>query len=328
MVTQTASAVAHDVQHAAEQARLAPSIHNTQPWRFVVGDSSLEVHTDPSRQLRVLDPLSRQLVISVGCALFNARVALAERGRAVRIERFADPLRPSLAARLSIVAGPSQDDGLADLARAIPERRTNRRRFEAQSPPEALLVHLAELAARESAWLSPVLRPEHRLALAQLCRRADEIENGDPAYRAELRRWTTDDPTRLDGVPAMAVPHVDADTGDDLPMRDFDTHGRGWLPTRTESTLSQCLVLLGTAENRQVDWLRAGEALERVLLELTLLGFAVSPLTQVVEVHETNAQLRLALGLAGMPHMLLRIGRAPQTPPVNRRPLDELTDAN
>jgi hypothetical protein len=87
-----------------------------------------------------------------------------------------------------------------------------------------------------------------------------------PAHRAELRAWTNADPSRRDGVPATLVPHVDAGSGDDIPIRDFDTHGLGRLPTKTHSSLNQCVLLLGTSQDQPAAWLRAGEALERVLL--------------------------------------------------------------
>ena len=75
------------------------------------------------------------------------------------------------------------------------------------------------------------------------------------------------------------------------------------------------------------DWLRAGEALERVLLEITRHGFVASPLTQVTEVPSARAELRRELGMTDYPHVLLRIGRAPVTPPTQRRPIvDVLTE--
>ena len=62
------------------RATLAPSVHNTQPWRFVLSPDALEIHADRSRQLRVLDPRGRQMTLSCGCALFNARASLAAAG--------------------------------------------------------------------------------------------------------------------------------------------------------------------------------------------------------------------------------------------------------
>ena len=59
---------------AAEFAALAPSVHNTQPWRFVAGPHTLEVHTDPQRNLGYLDPDGRQMHISCGLAAEFARL--------------------------------------------------------------------------------------------------------------------------------------------------------------------------------------------------------------------------------------------------------------
>jgi hypothetical protein len=122
-------------------------------------------------------------------------------------------------------------------------------------------------------------------------------------------------------VPGVAVPHVDAGSEDEVPMRDFDTHGTGGLPTTTHSSRNQCLMLLGTAGDTPPDWLRAGEALERVLLEVTRHGYVATPLTQVTEVPSARAQLRRELGMTGYPHVLLRVGRAAMTPGSRRRRL-------
>ncbi|MCW2647751.1 MAG: hypothetical protein QOF87_1406 [Pseudonocardiales bacterium] len=317
------------LRRAAVRATRAPSVHNTQPWRFVLTPDSLEIHADWRRQLRVLDPRGRQLLLSCGCALFNARVALAASGFDAEVERFADHARPDLVARI-VVAGPPMAD-VAELARldaAIDQRHTNRRQFSDENVPVEVVAALVDAANIEGGDVFPIVRPEHRLAAARLSQRADQIENVDPAYRAELRAWTTDDLRRADGVPASATPHVDGGAEDDLPIRDFDTRGMGWLPTRTRSSLRQCLLLLGSVEDTPMAWVRAGEALERMLLEVARLGYAASPLTQVIEVASTNEQLRNELRLSMHPHVLLRIGRAPAMLATRRRMLvDVITEA-
>lgn len=311
------------LRRAAVRATRAPSVHNTQPWRFVLEADSLEIYADWSRHLRVLDPRGRQLLLSCGCALFNARVALAAAGYGARVERMPDAANPDLLAR--IVTGGSvavsADSELSVLDSAIDVRQTNRRQFSDEVVPDDVVAALVDAANREGAEVFPVVRPEHRLATARLSQQADDIENADPAYRAELRAWTSDDPRREDGVAASAVPHVDAGSEDDVPIRDFDTRGMGWLPTRTRSSLNQCLLLVGALEDDPMAWLRAGEALERVLLEVADHGYAASPLTQVIEVARTNDQLRQELRLTMRPHVLLRVGRAPRTPGTRRRRL-------
>ncbi len=322
------TAATRALRRAVIRATLAPSVHNTQPWRFVLDGDALEIHMDPSRQLRVLDPRGRQMTLSCGCALFNARVALAASGCPVTVERFPDPASPDLFARIVAASGAAPaDPALAVLDPSIDTRRMNRREFSDEPVPDSLVEVVIGAARTEGARAMALVRPEDRLVAARLSQLADLIENADPAYRAELRAWTSDDPRRTDGVPASAVPHVDGGAEDDLPIRDFDTHGMGWLPTRTRSSLNQFLLLLGTMTDDRMAWLRAGEALERILLEVTGQGYVASPLTQMIEVPKTNALLRQELRLEMTPHVLLRLGRAPATPATRRRRLvDVFTD--
>ncbi len=217
-----------------------------------------------------------------------------------------------------------QIDPLMTLDRFVELRQTNRRRFAADEVPAEVISSLQEAAEAEGALMMHMRSESDRTLVAVLSQRADELENLNPAYRAELRAWTTDDPRRLDGVPSRAVPRVTGGSGDEVPIRDFDARGDGWLPAETRSSRNQCLLLLGTNGDDANSWLRAGEALERVLLEVTRHGFAASPLTQVIEVPATRQALRSELGLSMYPHVLLRVGRAPLTPSSPRRRLIEV----
>lgn len=310
------------LRRAVVRATMAPSVHNTQPWHFTLGAEGMSLYADRTRQLPVLDPTSRQLTISCGCALFNARASLAADGFGATVERSPDPSDPQLLA--VITATPSRDGADAELAALDPEidrRHTNRRRFEDEPVPEDVLDVLDQAVYAEGARLVIIHDIDQRLLVTRLAQQADQIENLNPSYRAEVRAWTTDDPGRLDGVPSAAVPHVTNLTHDDIPIRNFDVNATGGLPTDTHSSRKQTLVLLCTEGDRQQDWLRAGEGLERALLELTRLGYAASPLTQITEVPSTREALRAALGIDHFPHVLLRVGRAPATPATRRRRL-------
>jgi hypothetical protein len=266
----------------------------------------------------------------------NARVSLAQEGLTVRVSRQPDASDPDLLAVLTPVAAadgePDPADeadrsALAALDGVLELRQTNRRRFAEDEVPAAVLEELEAAALAEGASLYVVRDLDARVAVATLSQHADAIEHLNPSYRAELRAWTSDSPGRRDGVPHLAVPHVDGTSEDEVPIRDFDTHGDGWLPAATHSSMNQALVLVCTDGDRPADWLRAGEALERVLLEITRHGLTASPLTQVTEVPSTRTQLRRELGLVSYPHLLLRIGRAAMTPASSRRRLvDVLMD--
>jgi nitroreductase family protein len=323
MVTAT-TARTELLRTAASQALLAPSVHNTQPWRFVLSADRLDIHADRSRRLPVLDPGGRQLIISCGCALFNARVSLASRGYDAVVEQFPDPGQPDLVARIVLPAEPSEQVEIGALDRFIISRQTNRRRYAEEPVPAEVVRQLIESARAEQAALVPVQSMSHRLAVARLTQQAEQLENANPAYRAELRAWTSDGSGRRDGVPALAVPHVTGEACDDLPIRDFDTRGTGSLPAETGSGLDQCLLLLGTVDDDELAWLQAGEALEHAWLEATRLGYVASLFTQPIEIPQVRQMLRFELELAIRPQLLLRVGKAPLTGSSRRRGLSDV----
>lgn len=320
------------LRRAAARARLAPSIHNTQPWHLRLDGDCLELWLDAARSLPVVDPDRRQALISCGCALFNARVSLAgEDGLDAVITRFPEGPHSLLLARIQLVPRHSDDSfartsrkALADLDFSIAIRRTNRTRFEDTTVPERFLDRLAAGAAAESTVLFSVLREHHREPVARLTKLADAEQYSDPGYRAELRAWTTDDQTRRDGVQAQSVPRVDSLSRDAFPLRDFDMRGNAGLPAHTDSTDRQTILLLGTDTDLALDWLRAGEALERVLLTAALAGYESSPVMQALEVPSTRAELRTELRVRFHPQFLVRVGRAGPVPPTARRSLQDV----
>jgi len=317
------SSAADALRRAVDYGVLAPSVHNTQPWRFELHADRLVVRADRSRQLAALDPTGRELVQSVGAALFNIRVGIAASGWSAAVQPLPDPGDSDVLAVVLPVA-PTPDPALAVLADAVAVRRTNRRAFVAAELPDAVLRGLTAGAAAEGALLVPVLHETHRRLLARLTQQADRLQHAEAGYRAELRRWTNRRPEDGDGVPAIAVPHVDGRQHDDLPLRDFDTTGAGGLPAETSSGVDGTLLLLATRTDEPLAWLQCGEAMERVLLELTALGWSASPFTQLIEVPLTRTQLRSALTWDAHPQLLLRVGYADPSPPTPRRPVDEV----
>ena len=326
MTSATVTVRAAVLRRAAVRATLAPSVHNTQPWRFVIRDSGLHIRADLTRQLTVLDPRARQLRISCGCALFHARVAIAAAGYEPVVAPLPDPRDTELLARVDL--GPRRSQPLAALDPEIERRRTNRRAYADEPVPPELVRTLITAARLHGARLVPVTAPQHRIVVAELCELAERIEQADPRYLAELRAWTTDDPRRPDGVQAAAVPYAGAgaDRPDVLPVRAFDTAGMGWLPASSHSDTQQCLLLL-CGPDHPLGWLQTGEALEHVWLELTHAGYWASPLTQLIEVRTTRESLMERLGLSTAPQLLLRVGRAPDVGPTRRRaPTDVIVD--
>lgn len=325
----TATAVRNETwtHRAARDATRAPSVHNTQPWTIGLRPDGLDLHGDRLRKLPVLDPSGREYWLSLGAALFNARVSSAASEVAVTVTRHPDPDDVEFVATLRRADRPLDDDEkrIATLEPYLVERHSNRRAFFPEPVAIEVVDALVRAAAAEDSLLTVVGSEEHRDIVAALVQRADREQNANPAYRAELRQWTRHDPASRDGISQLVVPHVDGATQDEIPIRDFDSYGLGWLPSRTESGRHQCLLVLSTTSDDVEGWLRAGEALERVLLEVTREGYASSLFSQPIEVPAVRNELREALGLVTHPHLLLRIGRASATPGTLRRPLAEVT---
>jgi nitroreductase len=317
-----------------QAATRAPSVHNTQPWRFVAHDDVIELWTDPARGLPVLDPDGRARHLSCGAALALAEVAAADRGVTTSTTVHPDTAEPDHLADLVLGAPHQPSEQEHALAAAIEVRHTERSAFDDTSPvPRELVRSLAEAVHAAGCWLRVVDSADDAAAVTVLLSRADDVQSADPAYRDELRRWTGRDEGSPDGVPSAAVPaEAPADRGSSYRLRDFDADREGasphWAgePPTAEHPL---VVLIGTPEDDAAAWLAAGQALSRLLLTATVHGLAASPMSQALEVADTRARLVTELSLVGHPQMVLRIGRAPKKSApgrANRRPVEEVLD--
>jgi nitroreductase len=302
-------------------ATAAPSVHNTQPWLFRVHGDTVDVLIDRRRQLAALDPDGREMVVSVGAAIYNLRLAIRARGRESRVRLMPDRDQPDLAARVSVDRAAAVPAAVGALADAIPRRHTNRRPFSGRPIDASTIEELAGAAAAEGAALLAV-DSALREGVLSITRTAENRLLSDRRYRAELAAWTTPGGVgRHDGVPRQAFGPRDALGA--LPLRDFAA-GQG-APTATVAfEPDPILLLLFTKGDAPADWLRAGAALQRVLLTTTVRGLAATPLSQIIEVPRLRALL--ADSMTGqVVQTVLRVGypttSAPATP---RRPLEEV----
>jgi hypothetical protein len=322
-----------DWDEVVAAATRAPSIHNTQPWRFTGSADRLAVFFDPERVLPVLDPTHRQQMISCGVAVEFAAVALRAGGRDVEVDVAPEPDDPDHLATVRIVGERMAGDDDQALAAAIPERHTTRAPFLPREVPAALIDRLQEEAGEYGVWVEDVSREDAELVTVFLLNRAEEAEQGDPAYRAELEAWLRTDPNAVDGVPVSAVPGDDpAARPSNWLIRDFLV-GQRTVQTPAVAAADDpppaverpAVLLLGTTGDDRSAWVQAGRALGRLLLRLTAAGLAASPLTQALDWPATRARLQMELSLVGHPQMLLRLGwPAAPAPVTGRRPVAEV----
>jgi nitroreductase len=308
-----------DLRCAAAAAIRAPSLYNSQPWRFRLRHGAIEVLADPVRQLAVADSTGWAARLACGAATFNARLALAAAGRPAQVLLRPERTEPDLLARLT--PGPPRPPTYTEteLLAAIPHRHSNRRPFWPDAVPPEIRQRLVEAARAESCWLDLLVGMTALSGFAEIARSADRVLRRDVSYQAEMSAWTHAD-AAPDGVAVLAGAPV-AEPQDLLPQRAFSDRRRA--PGR-DFEPEPLVGILGTAADRPLDQLIAGQGLQRVLLTVTDAGLACSMISQPIEVPAAREQLRRSLGRSGMPQLALRIGYGVPGRPTQRRAVDDV----
>ena len=312
------------VDELLRAAVAAPSMHNTQPWRFRIEDAcdTIELHADQARMLPLGDPHGRAAHIACGAALLNLRVAAAVAGLQPDIRLLPDPSQPLLLAEMRLAGRHQPTRWERELHAAIWRRQTNREPFSNRPVPPGIRAELAEAACLEGATLAFLDRGE----AGRMLRLAAEAERdllADPAYRAELARWAGGYRDR-DGIPGTTLGSRSPEG--DNPVRDFNPERRhgptryAWFEEHPQ------LAVLSAGADGPMAWLAAGQALQRVWLTATCRGISVCPLTQSLETAEAWL-VRDPRSGAGQPQMIMRIGYGLPLPPgAPRRPIADVID--
>ena len=312
------------IQTVLSLATRAPSIHNSQPWRWRVGARSLHLYADPERHLHNVDPDSRDLLLSCGASLHHAVVALAALGWQAKVHRLPNPAEPDHLAAIEVYPHPTTELDVT-LAAAIPRRRTDRRLYNAWCVPDADIALMGVRAARAGVMLRQVaLLPQLQHIVAQ----AVSQHTTDQDYLTELSTWSGRYGS-LAGVPARNTPQPDPTAP--IPGRLFAGSALAQPPDVSPDDDAAVVLALGTMEDSALARLRAGEATSLVLLTATAFGLASCPVTEPLEIAETREAVKTdVFGISGFPQMLLRIGWAPVNadplPSTPRRPLSDVVE--
>jgi hypothetical protein len=301
----------------------APSLHNTQPWRFTVSGDQIELYADARRQLR-LDRDGREMIISCGAALYGLRLAVRSLGYLPEVELLPASARHRPLARVWVgPPAPMTTDERKVLA-AVPHRHTHRGPFEPGPLPAGLFERMQEDARAEGATLSGIDPGPAREELMALVAAAERGQDRDPRSRADTWWWSRDvsSPAR-DGVPAHAFPAEPGRKPGQLPQRDFDL-GRGIGLLSAGGAAPVVTAVLVTSGDGQEDWLHAGQALYRLLLRAASLWVFAALNTQPLEDVPTRTLIRDRLALSGAPQMLLALGISRTAHATARRPPADL----
>jgi len=323
--------LAMSARSAVEDATWAPSVHNTQPWLFSRQDDRISLRADVDRRLDVADPAGREMLISCGAALFTLRLAVRQSGYKPVTSLLPDPDRPHLLADVHLRSGslPVADDDRRMYGQ-IRRRRTHRGGFKPDRISPRTLELLRREAQREGATLHMIADPDTQAAIAALTVAAEHMHRLIPSYAAELGRWTpAPGSPRLEGVHETAYPRDTPPTKPHFAGRDF-ARGHGWgteariLEWLEEPTTGMACVIT-TKGDDPANWLRAGQALQRVLLRATLEGEVSAAFhTQALEVPELREIVRMHFCAGDHPQMLMRLGTGGDEFTSVRRPVEQV----
>ncbi|MGW6316501.1 MULTISPECIES: Acg family FMN-binding oxidoreductase [unclassified Streptomyces] len=297
----------------------APSIHNTQPWRFRLDPDTvtLEIRAARGRGLGHTDPHGRALHVSVGGALLNLRVAVAHFGWEPVTRLLPRPHEPDLLAAVRLGRTARTSTPTSGLYEALWRRHSSRFPFSDRPLPTPVIAELIEAAHVEGALLGRP-EPDDTDRLLRLTGEAERRNATTPDRATESRRWSHDpDGTRL-GVPPRA--QGVQDSRGHVPMRDFTANRKATALIARPFETRSSILLLSTAHDRRTDWLRAGQALERVLLVATSHGVRASLLHQALEWSDLRELLTPApRRRREHAQMVIRLGYGPEGPASPRR---------
>ena len=313
-----------NAEWAVAQACLAPSLHNTQPWRFTWDGSAYELFADTSRGLIASDPDGRELVISCGAALFNLRVALRKLGFDSQVDVLPSRANPRLLARVTVSEATPADPEDRRTFAAMVRRHTHRGAFDDLVLAPQIAVHLQRAAELEGTQLVFVADPGQRRRLLSLARAGERALEHDLDVQAELNEWTpAPGSRRADGIPVMAYAAEPLVGADELAPRDFD-RGRGIGAAESVTNTPGLVAVLVTDGDLQDDWLAAGQALEHVLVRAAAQGVFAAMHSQATEVPNLRSELRRELRTSGHPQILLRFGYSDDVQHTPRRPIEDV----
>ncbi len=312
------------IRDAVWMACRAPSLHNSQPWRWVAEGSAVQLFIDPDRAPKYTDTSGREALISCGAVLDHFRVAMAAAGWTANVDRFPNPNNLHHLASIDFSPLEFVTDGHQRRAEAILSRRTDRLPFAAPPEWESFEDTVRNSVDTNEVHLD-VIADDRRQELAEASQLTESLRLYDSSYHAELVGWTTDFGLS-EGIPRSSL--ISAAESDRVDV------GRNFPVTHNPERRSDIdedhskIVVLSTYNETHDSVLRCGEMLSAVLLDATMAGLATCTLTHITEVPASREIVAALIGRTATPQVLVRVGLAPRIedihPPTPRRPVDEV----
>lgn len=303
-------------------ATLAANGHNTQPWRFRIGDGVIDISPDFSRATPIVDPDDHHLFVSLGCASENLAIAAAATGHPGQIQADGDGK-----IRFVYSKGPARPDALFG---AIPRRQSTRADYDGRPVSRADIETIRKAAAGPGVRLVLLSERARINQVRDLVVAGNDAQMRDPAFLAELKHWLRFNPRRAietgDGLFSACTgnPVMPASLGRLAFDLFFTAEAENNRYARQIASSAGIAVFLAEREDK-ARWIAVGRACQRFALAATALGLKHAFVNQPVEVARLRPELATLVGEAGRrPDIVMRFGYGPDLPFSPRRPVEEV----
>jgi hypothetical protein len=282
---------------------LAANPHNTQAWKFDLKDNHIDVYADLSRHLGFADPQRRMMLVGVGCALENMRIAATKLGYGTRIERLADHALDvgGLCARLHLE--PNQVAKQHPLFDSIFTRQTTRNEYSMDAVDQSFLNDLAQLNDLDGVHLNLVTDEKMIRSIADLHREGVRRWTLDEARHKQEMKWWRYTREELyekrDGIsfytgaaPLLVKKGLEVFVTPEMMDGDFGIQGEvDFVDTMVAATPCWGCISIDTRDNDLR--VKAGQLTERIYLEVARQDYRINPMIYVTEIHELARQFKL-----------------------------------
>jgi hypothetical protein len=281
-------------------AILAANAHNTQPWLFRVGESRVDLFAQRERNIGTIDPLLREMYISLGCALENLLLAARANGYEYRVALMPDPSDPTHAARVELLPGGRDASPLYE---AIPNRHTNRHAYNTErAVSQETLRNLQDLNEDEHVETFWFATEAERERMGDLIVRAVKAIIADRQQARDNLAWNRYDEEEIqrrrdglvtDTIGVSGLERILAKMG---PEPSEKTSNEFWLSNTEERqvpTAAAFGVIAVRDDRDDAQRMAAGRLWQRMHLWATGEGLAVQPMSQVHERADREAELGL-----------------------------------
>lgn len=296
-------------------ATLAPSGHNTQPWKFAITPDEIRIYPDLTRRLAAVDPNERELWISLGTALENLLVAAEHAGYQTETTYMLNGTAEDHIS-ISLKKNGVKPVNQSTLFKAIPLRQCTRNEYD------RTLVSAPDLKKLETALTGEAVRPILFTGRAAMELMLDYVNAGNnqqmanDAFKTELTKWIrfsdTEAIDKMDGLASRTL------NSPNIPRWIAELFIGSFLNSTSQNKTddlgirsSSGLLLLVSQKNDRTAWIETGRTYERFALLSTAMNIKNAFINQPCEVPALRVQVQSHLNLNGaFPQLLLRFGHS------------------